>query len=309
MKKTKTTTKTKKSVNAGVVSLIGAFLILIIKFGAYALTGSVSLLSDAAESVVNLVAAIALIIALRVAAQPADYEHQYGHSKAEYLSAVFESALIVVAAGVIIWQSIGRLLNPIPLESLPIGLLVAGIASVLNAALAIYLGREGRRTRSAALQANARHIYADVFTSVGVILGVMLVGATNIYILDPIIALLVAVHILFVGYKVMTRSLSGLLDKRLSDEDEALLISVIQEHPGVLGFHRLRTRRAGRDRFAEVDIFVDPNLRVGDGHDIAQSLEHDVAEVLPGLKLTGHVEPFVPGERDSTRTPREEFPT
>lgn len=296
-------------VKPGVISLIGAFVILLIKFGAYALTGSLSLLSDAAESVVNLVAAVALIIALRVAAAPADYRHPYGHAKAEYLSAVLEAALILVAAGAIIWSAVGRLLAPVPLESVSSGLLVAGFASLLNVGLAMYLARQGKKLRSAALTANAKHIYSDVVTSIGVIAGVALVGITGMSMLDPIIALLVAVHILWVGYRVMQSSLSNLLDERLPEADEALLIGVLNEHPGVRGFHRLRTRRAGQRRFAEVDIFVDPHLSVGDGHDIAQRVEHAVARALPGLELTSHIEPYVPGERDSTRTPREEFPS
>lgn len=296
-------------IRPGVISLVGAFLVLIVKFGAYALTGSLSLLSDAAESVVNLVAAVALIIALRVASAPADYRHPYGHAKAEYLSAILEAALILVAAGFIIYTAAQRLFDPVPLQAVPLGLVVAGIAALLNTGLAWYLMAEGKRTNSAALTANGKHIYADVITSIGVIAGVGLVGITNLSILDPILALLVAVHILWVGYGVMQRSISNLLDERLPEADEALLIAVLNNHPGVLGFHRLRTRRAGQRRFAEVDIFVDPNLSVIAAHDIAQGVEQAASRALPGLELNSHVEPFVPGERDLTRTPREEFPS
>ena len=296
-------------IKPGVISLVGAFLVLIVKFGAYALTGSLSLLSDAAESVVNLVAAVALIIALRVASAPADYRHPYGHAKAEYLSAILEAALILVAAGFIIYTAAQRLFDPVPLEAVPLGLVVAGIAALLNTGLAWYLMAEGKRTNSAALTANGKHIYADVITSIGVIAGVGLVGITNLSILDPILALLVAVHILWVGYGVMQRSISNLLDERLPETDEALLIAVLNNHPGILGFHRLRTRRAGQRRFAEVDIFVDPDLSVIAAHDIAQGVEQAAARALPGLELNSHVEPYVPGERDLTRTPREEFPS
>lgn len=304
----KTTTVTRTPIKPGVISLVGAFLVLIIKFGAYALTGSVSLLSDAAESIVNLVAAVALIIALRVAAAPADYRHPYGHAKAEYLSAILEAALILVAAGYIIFTAVQRILSPVPLDAVPLGLAVAGLATLVNAGLAWYIVAEGKRTNSAALVANGKHIYADVITSFGVIAGVGLVGITSISVLDPLLALLVAVHILWVGYGVMQRSISNLLDERLSEADEVRIIEVLNNHPGVLGFHRLRTRRAGQRRFAEVDIFVDPDLSVISAHDIAQGVEHAAARALPGLELNSHVEPFVPGERDSTRTPREEFP-
>lgn len=290
------------------ISLVGAVLILVLKFGAYAVTGSVGLLSDAAESLVNLVAAGALILALWVAGTPPDYRHPYGHAKAEYLSSVLEGTLILLAALAIVAAAVPRLLHPQPLEHVVFGSVVAAVAAGVNGTLAAFLSRTGRRERSAALEANARHLLTDVWTSVGVLVAVVLVALTGFELLDPIIAIVVAMNIVRAGVAVIRRSVSGLLDERLPENEERVILRVLDEAPEVLGYHRLRTRRAGRARFAEVDVFVNPELSVREAHALVARLEDRMHGELSELVTTVHVEPFEEGVRDASRTPREEFP-
>lgn len=289
------------------LSLVGALVILVLKGAAYLLTGSVGFLSDAAESVVNLVAAVVLLIALSVSRAPPDYEHPYGHTKAEYLSAVLEAALIIVAAGLITWSAVHRILEPQPLENVRLGVIVALTATVVNGALALVLSRIARRERSAALAANASHLMTDVYTSLGVIVAVVLVGVTGWQLLDPLIALLVAANIVRVGVVVMRRSISNLLDQRLPDNEEAIILAVLERADDIKGYHRLRTRRGGRARFAEVDVFVDPAMTVAQAHSVVARVEDQVHAELDDLITTVHVEPYVEGVRDKSTTPREEY--
>lgn len=289
------------------ISLVGALIILLLKAVAYLMTGSIGFLSDAAESLVNLVAAVVLLLALNVSRAPPDYEHPYGHTKAEYLSAVLEAALIMVAAGLIIWSAVHRLLQPEALQNVGLGVTISAIAVVLNGGLAWQLFRVAARERSAALAANARHLMTDVYTSLGVIVAVLLVGVTGWAVLDPLVALLVAVNIVRVGVAVMRRSISELLDERLPDEEEAVILRVLKSSPAILGFHRLRTRRSGRARFAEVDVFVDPSLSVAAAHALVGKVEDEIHQQLDDLTTTIHMEPYVEGVRDRTTTPRDEF--
>lgn len=291
------------------VSLVGAGAVVAFKLAAWALTGSVSFLSDAAESFVNVASALTLVAAVRIAARPADFDHRYGHQKAELLSSVFEGAMILIAAGAILWSAAARLWNPEPLEQVGAGVLLIAIATLLNVALVAYLTRAGRRLRSLALTANARHLLTDVWTSLGVLVGVGLVVATGWERLDPLVAIVVAANIVREGVSVLTTSVSRLLDERLPDDEERVILEALDAHPDVLGYHRLRTRSAGRARFAEVDVFVDPDLSVRDAHEVAQSLEADLHDALDEITTTLHVEPYVVGRRDESRTPREEYPS
>jgi len=292
---------------AALTSLVGAVLILGLKLAAYLLTGSVGFLSDAAESVVNLVAAAVLIVAIGVSVTPPDYRHPYGHAKAEYLSSVLEAALIVVAAAGIGYAAVHRLLHPIALENISVGLVIAALAAVVNGALARRLFTVARAQRSAALEANARHLLTDVWTSAGVIVGVFLVWLTGWQPIDPLIALVVAVNIVLTGITVMRRSFSRLLDERLPDEEESAILAVLDETSAVLGYHRLRTRRSGRARFAELDVFVDPEMSVAAAHDLMVAIEGRIRGRLGDIEMTLHVEPFEHGVRDMTMTPRQEF--
>lgn len=292
---------------AALISLGGALIVLVAKAFAFALTGSVSLLSDAAESIVNVVAAGALLFAVQLAQRPPDYQHPYGHQKAELLSSAFEAALILVAGGMILFAAVQRLLSPRPLENLSAGLLVAAGAAVLNLLLALWMRRQGRKLESAALATNSRHLFTDVWSTVGVVLGVLLVSVTGWQILDPLIAILVAVNITREGFMVMTSTLSQLMDERLPEDEEAAILEELDRTAGVLGYHRLRSRRSGSDRFAEVDIFVDPGMNVEHAHVLIGRLEENLRARLPGLVTTIHVEPFAPGVREGATSPRDEF--
>lgn len=293
---------------ATLVSLAASLLVLAMKVVAYLLTGSVALLSDAAESVVNVAAAVATLYAVRAARRPPDYEHPYGHAKAEYLSAALEGTLILVAAGLILATAGQRLLDPHQIERIASGTIVAALAAIVNGGTALYLRRVGARIGSPALVSNARHLMTDVWTSVGVVAAVVLVSTSGWTILDPVIAILVGLNIVREGWSVLTGSLSSLLDERLPEGEERAVMEVLTGNEHVRGFHRLRSRRAGFLRFIEVDIFVDPHLDVMTAHEIATDLNHELEARLPNLTATIHVEPYLEGERDTTLTPEEEYP-
>jgi cation diffusion facilitator family transporter len=293
---------------AALVSLLGALAVVALKLAAWRTTGSVSFLSDAAESLVNVASAITLIVAVRLAARPADFDHRYGHQKAELLSSVFEGAMILVAAGAILWSAGQRLIRPEPLEQLGLGMVLIVAAMCLNALLVAYLLRQGRRQASPGLIANARHLRTDVWTTAGVVVGVALVWLSGWERLDPLVAMVVAANIVREGVNVLTTNLSRLLDERLPEAEERVIMDALDAHPAVLGYHRLRTRTAGRARFAEVDLFVDPDITVREAHEVAAAIEDRVHGQLDELTTTLHVEPYVEGVREGSRRPRDEFP-
>ena len=289
------------------LSLTLAVVVLVLKTGAYLLSGSIALLSDAAESLVNVAAALGVMVSLRVARAPPDYEHPYGHSKAEYLSSAFEGSLISVAAvGIIVTSGFG-LLTPQPLAHPFISAGVALAATLLNGGGAFYLAWLARHTESAALRANARHLWTDVWTSVGVVVAVLLVTLTGWLALDPLIGLLVGLNIAREGLRVLSDSFSDLLDARLPETEEREIMDVLESCPEVLGYHRLRSRRSGSGRFAEVDIFVDPAMSVGAAHSLVSSLEAALQLSFPGIVTTVHVEPAEVGVREGPRTPHDEY--
>ena len=289
------------------VALAAALLVLALKVAAYLLTGSVALLSDAAESIVNVAGALAVIVSVRLSQRPADYRHPYGHHKAQYLSSAFEGSLILLAAGMILITSVQRLFDPPELVRVGEGVAVAIVALVINGAASVWLARVARRTHSAALAANARHLLTDVWTSVGIVLGVLFVSLSGFALLDPAIATVVALNIVREGWQVLTRSLSDLMDARLPDREEAVILEVLDAQPGVLGYHRLRSRRSGRERFAEVDVFVAPEMAVAEAHELVTAIERELSRRLPDFTCTIHVEPYVLGKRDRTQLPSEEF--
>ncbi len=289
------------------LSLGIALLVLALKAVAFIITGSVALLSDAAESLVNVIAGLSLWWALRLASRPPDYEHPYGHQKAEYLSSAFEGSLILLAAGMILLSAGERLVTPSDLSRLGLGTAIAIGASLLNGATALYLRRVARREDSAALAANARHLFVDVWTSLGVVVAMILVGVTGWWWCDPLVALLVGLNITREGYRVVSGSISQLLDTRLPEAQEQRILDVLDDHPKVLGYHRLRTRQAGAGRFAELDIFVAPDMTVRDAHALVVTLEDGIIAALPGLETTIHVEPYLPGQREGAHAPKDEF--
>lgn len=274
------------------LSVAAAVATITLKTVAWLLTGSVGLLSDAAESVVNLVAAVVAMAALRWASKPADEEHAYGHQKAEYFSAGVEGALILVAAGTIAAAAAVRLLDPQPIDQVGIGLVVSAVASAINFAVGFVLLRAGRRARSIVLEADGRHLMTDVWTSAGVIVGVAAVALTGWERLDPLIALAVAVNILVTGGGLVRRSAGGLMDRALEDTELHLVEEALDgfRRSGV-HFHALRTRQAGSRAFVEMHVLVPGAWTVQRGHDLAEEVEAAVREALPHAHVTTHIEP------------------
>jgi cation diffusion facilitator family transporter len=263
-----------------------------LKFYAAWLTGSLALYSDALESIINVVAAVGAFIALRIAARPADDEHPYGHHKAEFFSAVIEGALIVVAALLILREAYGGLLAPKALDAPALGLAVNAVAGVINAAWAWALMRWGREWRSPALIADARHIFADVLTSLGVLGGVAAVWYTGIPILDPAIAALVALNILWSGFRMVRESVDGLMDRAASPEILNQVRGVISQHgEGALEAHDVRTRSAGQATFVDFHLVVPGDMTVAESHAICDRLEGALETTIPGTVVTIHVEP------------------
>jgi len=274
------------------LSLGAAVATIVLKLIAAAITGSVGLLSDAMESGVNLVAAIVAVWALRLAARPPDAVHQFGHGKAEYLSAAVEGGMVFVAATVIVVTSIRRLVHPEPLQSAGLGLAVSTLASGVNLAVGLALLRAGRRHRSITLEADGKHLLTDVVTSGGVLVGVALVAIFDVDVLDPIVALLVGVNILFTGHQLLRRSISGILDAALPNDDVAEIDTLLERYRSEgIDFHALRTRESGRQRFVYVHLLVPDDWTVKHGHDTAERFKADLAAVLPGVVTFVHVEP------------------
>jgi cation diffusion facilitator family transporter len=274
------------------LSIAAAVVTIALKTGAYLLTGSVGLLSDAAESVVNLVAAVIALIALTVAAKPADATHHYGHGKAEYFSAAIEGLMIFVAAAFIIVSAVQRLIDPEPLESLGIGLLITLIATAINGAVGLLLIRVGNRHRSATLVADGKHLMTDVWTSAGVIVGVGLVAVTGWLPLDALVAIAVAINILVTGARLVWSSSSALLDAAMSPDDVATVTAVLDRHRSeTVDFHGLQTRESGRTRFVSVHVLVPGAWSVQQAHDLVEVVEDDLCAALEHLDVTTHVEP------------------
>lgn len=274
---------------------IGAAIVTIsLKAAAWQTTGSIGLLSDALESIVNLVAAIVALIALTVAAREPDEEHAYGHSKAEYFSSGLEGGLIFLAACGIFYTAIPRLVDPQPLEAVGIGLVMATIASIINGLVGWRLMRAAREYRSITLESDARHLFTDVWTSVGLVGGLLIVAVTGWTRLDALLAIAVGIHIVFTGVELIKRSISGLLDAAISDEDIAAMTIVLdtyQQNQGVLT-HAIRTRQAGRRRFVSMHVLVPGSWTVSRGHELVAELEADIRDALPGTSVFTHLEPI-----------------
>jgi cation diffusion facilitator family transporter len=275
------------------VSIVAALATILLKTTAYTITGSVGLLSDALESLVNLAAAIVAFIALSAAARPEDEEHRYGHSKAEYFSSGFEGGLILLAAAAIIYTSVRRLLEPQPIEQVGIGLAISTVASLINLAVARVLFQAGRRHQSITLEADAHHLMSDVWTSAGVVVGVAAAALTGWHRLDPIIAIAVALNIVRTGVSILRRSLMGLLDTAIP-EDLLQKISDIFSHHAAAGvrFHALRTRQAGAWRFIDFHVLVPGHWSVQRGHDLLEQIEEEVRSAVPNSSVFTHLEPI-----------------
>lgn len=269
------------------LSVIVALATIALKSGAWWLTGSVGLLSDALESLVNLAGASFALWMVSIAEQPADDEHPYGHHKAEYFSSAFEGMLIVVAALAILWAAVDRLLAPRPLEQLGIGLALTVVASILNGTLALAMLRKARQARSMALEGDARHLLTDVWTSAGVVVGLLAVHVTGWLWLDPLLAVLVALNILREGYGLMRRSADGLMDHALDDETRAVLQQTLaQFEHGAIRFDHIVTRRAGQRRFVDLHMHMPASWSLGRAAAVRLSVEQALMSSVPGLRAT-----------------------
>jgi cation diffusion facilitator family transporter len=275
------------------LSIVAAIATIGLKALAYLLTGSVGLLSDALESLVNLAGAVMAFTMLAVAARPPDEEHRYGHGKAEYFSSFFEGVLILVAAAGIVVLSIGRLLIPHPLEHLGRGLLMSVVASLVNLGVALIVLRAGKRHRSITLEANAHHLLTDVWTSAGVLAGVGLVSITHWSWPDPMVALVVAANITVTGLRIVRRSVSGLMDEALPETEERAL-RIVLDHYAADGveYHALRTRQSGTRRFVSMHVLVPGAWSVQRGHEMLERIESDVRQALPNATVFTHLEPL-----------------
>ena len=274
------------------LSVAAALVTMGLKTAAWQATGSVGFLSDALESLVNFTAALLAMLLLYWALRPPDEHHRFGHDKAEYFSAGVEGGLIVLAAISILWAAVDRLRHPQALHDVGIGVAVSAAASFVNLAVGLVLVRAGRRDRSITLEADGRHLLTDVWTSVGVIVGVVLADVTGARWLDPVVALLVGANIVVTGLSLIRRSGAGLMDHALPAAELRALDRVLDRYrrDGV-SFRSVRTRQAGRRSFVTLDMSVPGGWTVREAHDVADRVEGDVAAALPGAEVTTHVEP------------------
>jgi cation diffusion facilitator family transporter len=281
-----------KASRLAAASIVVAFVVMAIKYAAYLRTGSVALYSDALESIVNVVTAVAALIAVRVSARPADRRHQFGHHKAEYFSAGLEGALILIAALLILHQAHDAWVSPRTLTQPLEGIAINAAAGVINMGWAWYLISRGRAWRSPAITADGWHLLTDVITSIGVLVGLLLALATGWLLLDPLLAALVAIHILWVGWRITSQSMSGLMDESVTGEILARIRAVIASNAsGALQIHDLRTRMAGRATFIEFHLVVPGSMSVAEAHDICDRLESALGEAIEGAEVLIHVEP------------------
>jgi cation diffusion facilitator family transporter len=275
------------------VSVATSLVTMALKTGAWYLTGSVGLLSDALESGVNLAAALVALITLSYAHSGEDEDHNFGHEKAEYFSSGIEGALIFVAAAAIIWSAVPRLLDPRALEAVGVGLALSVLAAGANLLCGWLLLEGAREHRSITLEADAHHLLTDVWTTVGVIAAVAVVHFTGWVLLDPLIAIAVAVQILWTGGSLIRRSFEGLMDRAIPQDERARIIAVLEKVKAQGGdYHRLRTRISGKKSFVDVHVLVPGGMSVHDGHDLAERLEREIQAAVPHVEVLTHLEPL-----------------
>jgi len=275
------------------LSLATSIVTIVLKFLAYYLTGSVGLLSDAVEAVVNIVAALVALAVLTYSSAKPDREHNFGHEKAQYFSSGIEGALIFVAAGGIMWTSVPRLFHPQALEQVSAGLALSVLAALANAGCAWLMLGAARWHRSITLEADARHLLTDVWTTAGVFVGVVLVEWTGWTRLDALIAIAVAIQILWTGWQLVRRSFEGLMDRAIPEDDRAKIVEVLEALRRQGGdYHALRTRVAGAKSFVDVHVLLPGRMSIQDGHDLAEALENDIRVRLPHVEVLTHLEPL-----------------
>lgn len=273
------------------ISIAAAISTILLKTIAYLLVGSVSLLSDALESVINLVAALIALFALKLAAKPANSRYTFGRSKVEYFSAAVEGSMILVAALLIIISAINRIMHPATLSNFEVGLTISGLSALINGGVGLYLVKVGKKQQSPTLHADGKHLLTDFWTTAGVILGVFLICLTKINIFDPLLAIFVAINITWTGHKLLHSSLAGLMDVTLPDKENQLVIDTLnsfrQNH---ISFHGLRTRKAGHISYINVDVLVPGDWSVRRGHDFCVEVENALHEKIPHAQVALHLE-------------------
>lgn len=274
------------------LSILAALITIALKTTAYYLTDSVGLLSDALESLINLAAAIFALLMLRAAAAPPDEEHAFGHDKAEYFAGGIEGTLILIASITIGWTAVQRLLEPRPLEDIGVGLIVSGVATVINLIVGQILIRAGRRNHSITLEADGRHLMTDVLTSTAVIFGIFAVLLTNWFVLDPIIALLVTANIVWTGVKLIRRSANGLMDAAIEPKEKQTVVKVLEKYVEneSIEYHALRTRESGARKFISLHVVVPGDWTVTRGHQLCERIENDIRSALQNAIVFTHLE-------------------
>jgi len=275
------------------LAIAAAVATMALKIGAYVVTGSVGLLSDAVESSANLITAIIALFAVWFASRPIDHSHNYGHQKVEFFAGAMEGLFILIAAGGIAWIAIDRLRDPREIEGLGIGVGISIAAAAINFFVSRLLVRAGRQHHSIAIEADGKHLMTDVVTSIGVVVGLVLARITGIEQFDPIIALLVSINIVWTAWSLLRSGVDGLMDRALPDDDVERVRRVIEEHLASREqYHALRTRRAGSRQFVDFHLLVPGALSVQRAHDRTEQLEEAVQEVLPNAQITVHIEPI-----------------
>jgi len=275
------------------LAIAAAVATIALKLFAYFLTGSVGLFSDALESGVNLIAAVVALFMITLAEKPADEEHAYGHYKAEYFSSAIEGGLIVLAAFSIIWSAIPRIIHPQPLENVGIGLLVSLGASVINLAVGLVLIKNGKKNHSITLEADGKHLMTDVYTSVGVLIGIGIVKISGWLVLDGIVAVGVALNIVWTGYQLMRRSAHGLLDSAIPEDERLKITNALDDYKEQhLEYHSLMTRQAGQRKFISLHILLPGKLTIQEGHDLVEKIERNIRDLFDApVTVFTHLEP------------------
>ncbi|MGD0802971.1 MAG: cation diffusion facilitator family transporter [Candidatus Bathyarchaeia archaeon] len=273
------------------MAVVGGFIVFCLMLSAFFLSGSVAILSNALESITNIIASFMMVISIHISKTPADVDHPYGHEKVENISAFVEGALVIVAGILIAYTALGRLFNPVELGSLDLALGITLIATAINGGLSMYLMRSSKKHGSMALEGDAKHLLTDVLSSIGIVVGLFIASLTGWKILDPLIAIVVAILVFKMGSDLVFKAGNGLLDQSADDEQTRIEKLLNDHHPEFIDYHNVKTRRSGNKVFAELHLTVDPNISVQKAHDLTKHLEEDLHKELPEVSLTIHVEP------------------
>jgi cation diffusion facilitator family transporter len=272
-----------------ILAIVMGIIIFVLKLLAYLVSNSVALLSDAMESIVNIVASLMMFAALMIASRSADESHKYGYHKAENISALIEGVLIIIAAVLIIEAAVGRLSNPAPFSNIDLGLIISLCATSLNGALSLIMMREAKKSHSMALEGDAKHLFSDVISSLGVVVGLIIATISGIYIIDSLIAIVVAALLIKMGVDVFRKTTHDLMDSSC-EEEEKIIASILDHNKEFIEFHELKTRRSGNRVFMDVHICMNGDVRLSEAHAMTVKLEKELESAVPGIEPHIHVE-------------------